>query len=72
VRELVTELRLGQLITCMHLGNLPEEVAAQNNELFGTKVIPKLRDIWADEEDRWTPKVSQERVAARFAAAPAA
>jgi alkanesulfonate monooxygenase SsuD/methylene tetrahydromethanopterin reductase-like flavin-dependent oxidoreductase (luciferase family) len=68
VRELVTELRLGQLITCMHLGNLPEEVAAQNNELFGTKVIPKLRDIWADEEDRWTPKVSQERVAARFAA----
>jgi alkanesulfonate monooxygenase SsuD/methylene tetrahydromethanopterin reductase-like flavin-dependent oxidoreductase (luciferase family) len=72
VRELVTELRLGQLITCMHLGNLPEEVAAQNNELFGTKVIPKLRDIWADQEDRWTPKVSQERVAARFATAPVA
>ena len=28
VRELVTELRIGQLITCMHVGNLPEEVAA--------------------------------------------
>jgi alkanesulfonate monooxygenase SsuD/methylene tetrahydromethanopterin reductase-like flavin-dependent oxidoreductase (luciferase family) len=64
VRELVTELRIGQLITCMHLGNLPEETAAHNNELFGTQVIPKLRDIWADEEDRWTPKVSQARVAA--------
>ena len=51
----------------MHVGNLPEEVAAQNNELFGTKVIPKLRDIWSEHEDRWTPKVSQERVAARFA-----
>ena len=62
VRELVTELRLGQLITCMHVGNLPEEVAAQNNHLFGTEVIPKLRDIWSEHEDRWTPQVSQRLV----------
>jgi len=66
-RELVTDLRIGQLITCMHVGNLPEEVAAKNNHLFGTQVAPKLRDIWADEEDRWTPKASQERVAAAAA-----
>jgi alkanesulfonate monooxygenase SsuD/methylene tetrahydromethanopterin reductase-like flavin-dependent oxidoreductase (luciferase family) len=72
LRELVTELRLGQLITCMHIGNLPEEVAAENNELVGTKVIPRLRDIWSEYEDRWTPKVSQERVAARFATSPTA
>jgi alkanesulfonate monooxygenase SsuD/methylene tetrahydromethanopterin reductase-like flavin-dependent oxidoreductase (luciferase family) len=64
VRELVTDLRIGQLITCMHVGNLSEETAAKNNYLFGTQVAPKLRDIWADYEDRWTPKVSQERVAA--------
>src|SRR5690606_17777463 len=44
VRELATDLRIGQLITCMHVGDLPEEVAARNNELFGTQVIPKLRD----------------------------
>jgi hypothetical protein len=41
-----TELRIGQLITCMHVGNLPEEVAAQNNYLFATAVIPKLRHVW--------------------------
>jgi alkanesulfonate monooxygenase SsuD/methylene tetrahydromethanopterin reductase-like flavin-dependent oxidoreductase (luciferase family) len=70
VRELVTELRIGQLITCMHVGDLPEEVAAKNNDLFATKVIPKLRHIWADHEDRWTPKVSQERVAAKFGGPP--
>jgi alkanesulfonate monooxygenase SsuD/methylene tetrahydromethanopterin reductase-like flavin-dependent oxidoreductase (luciferase family) len=63
LRELVTELRIGQLIPCMHVGNLSEEIAAKNNYLFGTKVMPKLRDIWADEEDRWTPAVSQQRVA---------
>ncbi len=71
VRQLATDLRIGQLITCMHLGNLPEEVAAQNNYLFGTEVIPKLRDIWADYEDRWTPKLTQKRIAEKFPAAVA-
>jgi alkanesulfonate monooxygenase SsuD/methylene tetrahydromethanopterin reductase-like flavin-dependent oxidoreductase (luciferase family) len=69
VRELVTDLRIGQLITCMHVGDLPEEVAAKNTHLFGTEVMPKLRDIWADHDDRWTPKVTQQRVAERFPAA---
>ncbi len=55
VRELATELRIGQLITCMHVGNLPEEVAAQNNHLFATGVIPKLREHLVRVEDRWTP-----------------
>jgi alkanesulfonate monooxygenase SsuD/methylene tetrahydromethanopterin reductase-like flavin-dependent oxidoreductase (luciferase family) len=64
VRELATELRVGHLITALHMGNLSEEVATKNNHLFGTQVMPKLRDLWEDEEDRWTPAVSQERVKA--------
>ena len=71
VRSLVTDLRIGQLITCMHVGNLPEEVAAENNRLFST-VIPNLRGIWADHEDRWTPAESQRRVAEKFGAPVAA
>jgi hypothetical protein len=64
LRELSTELRVGQLITCMHMGNLAEETAALNNHLFGTEVAPYLRDLWAEYEDHWTPAVSQHRVAA--------
>jgi alkanesulfonate monooxygenase SsuD/methylene tetrahydromethanopterin reductase-like flavin-dependent oxidoreductase (luciferase family) len=72
VRELATKLRIGQLITCMHVGNLDEEVAAKNNHLFGTRVAPQLRDVWADYEDRWTPQESQQRLAAlRLAGQPA-
>lgn len=67
VRELVTELRVGQLITSLHMGDLAEETAAENTHLFGTQVIPQLRDIWADQEDHWTPAVSQQRVAAATA-----
>ncbi len=65
IRELATELRVGQLIASLHMGNLSEEAAAENTALFGSKVIPQLRDLWADEPDLWTPQVSQARVAAR-------
>jgi hypothetical protein len=64
LRELATELRVGQLIPTLHMGNLPEEVAAKNTALFGREVIPYLRDLWADQPDHWTPQVSQQRVAA--------
>ena len=65
IRELATELRVGQLIASLHMGNLSEEAASENTSLFGSKVIPQLRDLWADEPDLWTPQVSQARVAAR-------
>jgi hypothetical protein len=50
------------------MGNLAEEVAAKNTELFGREVIPQLEDIWSDQPDHWTPRVSQERVAEHRAA----
>jgi len=54
------------------MGDLVEEVAGENTYLFGNEVIPHLRDLWADQPDYWTPKVSQQRVAARAQAASAA
>jgi alkanesulfonate monooxygenase SsuD/methylene tetrahydromethanopterin reductase-like flavin-dependent oxidoreductase (luciferase family) len=70
LRDLATELRVGQLITCMHMGDLPEETAAMNNELFSTQVAPYLRDLWAEFDDPWNPAVSTERVAANAPAPP--
>ena len=64
LRELITELRIGQLIPTPHMGDLAEEVAAENTRLFGYEVAPYLRDLWADQPDHWTPEVSQTRVAA--------
>jgi len=69
VRELATDLHIGQLIGCLHMGNLAEETAAENTHLFGTQVIPHLRDLWADQPDHWTPPISQQRIAARAQAA---
>jgi alkanesulfonate monooxygenase SsuD/methylene tetrahydromethanopterin reductase-like flavin-dependent oxidoreductase (luciferase family) len=72
LRELAKDLRIGQLIACLHMGNLPEDVAAMNTELVGTRVIPQLRDLWADQPDRWTPEISQRRIAAKAATRVAA
>ena len=64
LRELITQLRIGQLIPTPHMGDLAEEVAAKNTYLFGHEVAPYLRDLWADQPDHWTPEVSQARIAA--------
>ncbi|HZQ38880.1 MAG TPA: LLM class flavin-dependent oxidoreductase [Dehalococcoidia bacterium] len=76
MRELVKELRVGQIIATPHIGNLSEETARKNTYLFAREVIPHLRDVWAEWPDHWTPQVSQQRVAAAeraagLAAAPA-
>lgn len=62
LRGLITDLRVGQLIATPHMGNLPEEVGAENTRLFGTAVAPYLRDLWEDQPDYWTPQASQELV----------
>lgn len=64
LREIATDLRIGQLITVPHMGDLDEEVAVNNTKLLGHEVFPRLRDLWADQPDHWTPEVSQERVRA--------
>jgi len=46
---------------------MPDNVTMERRQmaaLFGAEVIPYLRDLWAEYPDEWTPKVSQERVAA--------
>jgi alkanesulfonate monooxygenase SsuD/methylene tetrahydromethanopterin reductase-like flavin-dependent oxidoreductase (luciferase family) len=68
LRELVKELREGQLIATLSMGDLAEETAAKNTALFGQEVIPQLQDIWQEYPDHWTPEVSQQRVAAHRAA----
>ncbi len=65
LRELITDLRIGQLIATLHVGDLAEEVAAENTRMFGLQVAPYLRDLWADQPDHWTPEVSQKLVKRR-------
>lgn len=71
IRDLATSLRVGQLIATLSFGDLSEESAALNTHLFGTEVIPHLRDLWSDLPDHWTPQASQALVASAPMAAVA-
>lgn len=64
LREVVTELRVGQLIPTLHMGNLSEEQAKKNTYLFATEVMPYLKSLWSEYEDHWTPQ-GREEIAAK-------
>ncbi|HEX2489239.1 MAG TPA: LLM class flavin-dependent oxidoreductase, partial [Blastocatellia bacterium] len=58
--ELARSLRCGHLGLGMHIGSAPMELTNRSTYLFATKVMPHLRPIWSEWEDRWWPKALPE------------
>ncbi|MDH3682208.1 MAG: LLM class flavin-dependent oxidoreductase [Acidimicrobiia bacterium] len=59
VRETLADvaktLHVGHLMTLLHFGNMDDELARRNTELFGQKVLPELRQVWSGYTDHWWP-----------------
>lgn len=59
VRERLTaaaqEMRVGNWIQLMHIGDMPKDLAMHNIDLYTSKVMPGLTSIWAEHEHRWWP-----------------
>jgi alkanesulfonate monooxygenase SsuD/methylene tetrahydromethanopterin reductase-like flavin-dependent oxidoreductase (luciferase family) len=57
LREVATELHVGQLMLLLQFGNMGRELTLHNTELFAKRVAPQLRDLFEDEwENRWWPR----------------
>jgi alkanesulfonate monooxygenase SsuD/methylene tetrahydromethanopterin reductase-like flavin-dependent oxidoreductase (luciferase family) len=56
LREAMQQMRVGHLMVLCQFGSMPPELAKQNSELFGTEVLPYIRDLWQEYEDHWWPK----------------
>jgi alkanesulfonate monooxygenase SsuD/methylene tetrahydromethanopterin reductase-like flavin-dependent oxidoreductase (luciferase family) len=54
--ELATDLNVGHLMLLMQFGNMNKELAAYNTKLFADRVLPKLRGLFGEWEDRWWPQ----------------
>ena len=50
------ELRVGTVFALLHFGNLSREQTMKNTELYAKEVMPYLRQLWPEWEDRWMPK----------------
>jgi alkanesulfonate monooxygenase SsuD/methylene tetrahydromethanopterin reductase-like flavin-dependent oxidoreductase (luciferase family) len=55
LREAMKSLNCGHLITGLHMGSMPPELVRKNTELFAREVMPHLRDMWSEWDDKWSP-----------------
>jgi alkanesulfonate monooxygenase SsuD/methylene tetrahydromethanopterin reductase-like flavin-dependent oxidoreductase (luciferase family) len=56
LREAMRSLNCGHMITGIHMGSMPPELVRKSTELFAREVMPYLRDMWSDWEDKWSPR----------------
>jgi alkanesulfonate monooxygenase SsuD/methylene tetrahydromethanopterin reductase-like flavin-dependent oxidoreductase (luciferase family) len=54
--ELAKTLNVGQLMLLMQFGNMSKDLTKYNTRLFAEKVMPKLRPLFSEWENRWWPK----------------
>jgi alkanesulfonate monooxygenase SsuD/methylene tetrahydromethanopterin reductase-like flavin-dependent oxidoreductase (luciferase family) len=57
LREVATELHVGQLMLLLQYGNMGRDLTAYNSEGFAKRVMPQLHDLFDDAwENRWWPR----------------
>jgi alkanesulfonate monooxygenase SsuD/methylene tetrahydromethanopterin reductase-like flavin-dependent oxidoreductase (luciferase family) len=54
--EVATELNVGHLMLLLQYGNMGKDLAKYNTKLFAETVMPRLRPLFAEWEDRWWPR----------------
>jgi alkanesulfonate monooxygenase SsuD/methylene tetrahydromethanopterin reductase-like flavin-dependent oxidoreductase (luciferase family) len=56
LREVAINMNVGHLMLLMQYGNMSKELAKYNTRLFAEKVMPKLKPLFSEWEDKWWPK----------------
>jgi len=56
VEDLIKRLRVGHVIGVFQFGDMPHELTNRNTRLFAERVIPRLRHLWSEYVDHWSPK----------------
>jgi hypothetical protein len=57
----------------LQFGSMPPELVRKNTELFAKEVMPHLRGLWSEYEDKWwiKPLVQTQRATPQQAREPA-
>ncbi|MGH8011346.1 MAG: LLM class flavin-dependent oxidoreductase, partial [Candidatus Binataceae bacterium] len=56
LREAMKSLNCGHLMILMQLGSMPPDLVSYSTELFAREVMPSMRTLWTDWEDKWSPR----------------
>ena len=55
LREVATELNVGNLMLLLQFGNMSKDLTKYNTKLFAEQVRPKLAPLFSEWEHRWWP-----------------
>jgi alkanesulfonate monooxygenase SsuD/methylene tetrahydromethanopterin reductase-like flavin-dependent oxidoreductase (luciferase family) len=57
LESVAREMRVGNLLVMLHMGEMPHELATRSIRLFAAEVLPHLSGMWDDEghRHRWWP-----------------
>ena len=58
IAEFAKDFRIGNLHAMLQFGSMPPELTKHNIDLFAAEVVPRLRNLWADEDwkHHWWPE----------------
>jgi hypothetical protein len=51
-----TSLNVGHLMLLLQYGNMSKDSTKYNTRMFAEQVMPKVKDLFGDWEDKWWPK----------------
>jgi alkanesulfonate monooxygenase SsuD/methylene tetrahydromethanopterin reductase-like flavin-dependent oxidoreductase (luciferase family) len=54
--HVATSLNVGHLMLLLQFGSMGKELAKYNTKLFAEQVLPKLRPLFSEWEDKWWPE----------------
>jgi alkanesulfonate monooxygenase SsuD/methylene tetrahydromethanopterin reductase-like flavin-dependent oxidoreductase (luciferase family) len=64
--EAAKTLRFGNLHALLQIGSMPHDLTVKNTTLFAEEVMPRIRNLWADEgwKHEWWPIGAADRTGA--------
>ena len=65
LRQVIHDLRFGQLMLLLQFGNMDKQLAKYNSQLYAEQVMPQLQDVWSEWDNHWwpTPMAAADRAA---------
>jgi len=68
LREVAETLNVGHLMLLLQFGNMSKQLTKYNTKLFADQVMPKMKSLFSEWNDRWWPQLMD---TAQRAAVPA-
>ena len=68
LRQIATDLNIGQLMLLLQFGNMGKPLARYNTRLFAERVMPQIADLFENQwEDHWWPQRLKKQAATAVA-----